>query len=406
MRILHTADWHLGIKLHKKDLAEDHKIFFEWLINLIAEREIEVLLISGDIFDHANPTSEARQLYYSFLRQLIHVKCKVIITAGNHDSPAVLNGPRAILAMLNIDIAASVPSSIDENIVELKNKNDEIECVVCAIPYLRDSDIRTAMESETYKNRVEQKFLGMKTYFETVVNYALQKYGENIPVILMGHLFTSGVSTSDSERDIQRGGLEMFSANDFPKNCKYIALGHIHKPQRVGNSEIIRYSGSPIPLSFSEKNDNKIVLELNVSGNCVQQVLVHEIPSSRRLRRFSGSFKEIQAGLNAFKNDKKLKCFAELEIIEKDHDPSLTVNLHKFITEFQSNEAEILTYKFKFTNKASHLYGIDAENKNIEDLTPREILVKKLEAVEVEEDKKNLIIEAFEELLSEIIEND
>ncbi len=82
MRILHTADWHLGIKLHKKDLAEDHKIFFEWLINLIVEREIEVLLISGDIFDHANPTSEARQLYYSFLKQLIHVKCKVIITAG------------------------------------------------------------------------------------------------------------------------------------------------------------------------------------------------------------------------------------------------------------------------------------------------------------------------------------
>ena len=406
MRILHTADWHLGIKLHKKDLAEDHKIFFEWLINLIEEREIEVLLISGDIFDHANPTSEARQLYYSFLRQLIGVKCKVIITAGNHDSPAVLNGPRAILAMLNIDIAASVPSSIDENIVELKNKNGKIECVVCAIPYLRDSDIRTATESETYKNRVEQKFLGMKTYFETVVNYALQKYGENIPVILMGHLFTSGVTTSDSERDIQRGGLEMFSANDFPKNCKYIALGHIHKPQRVGNSETIRYSGSPIPLSFSEKNDNKIVLELNISGNGIQQVLVHEIPPSRRLRRFSGSFNEIQAGLSTFKNDKQLKCFTELEFIERDHNASLTVNLHKFITEFQSDEVEILTYKFRFTNKASNPYGLDTENKNIEDLTPKEILLKKLETEEVEEDQKKLIIEAFDELLNEIIESD
>ncbi len=406
MRILHTADWHLGIKLHKKDLAEDHKIFFEWLINLIIEREIEALLISGDMFDHANPGPEARQLYYSFLRQLIHVKCKVIITAGNHDSPAVLNGPRAILAMLNIDIAASIPSSIEENIIELKNKKGEAECVVCAVPYLRDADIRVATESETYKNRIEMKFSGMKSYFDSVVNYALQKYGENIPVILMGHLFTSGVTTSDSERDIQRGGLEMFSANDFPKNCKYIALGHIHKPQRVSNSETIRYSGSPIPLSFSEKNDKKIVLELEVSDNCVQQVLVHEIPSSRRLRRFSGSFEEIQASLSAFKKDKKLKCFAELEIIEKDHTPSLSINLHKFITEFQSDEVEILTYKFRFTNKASNLYGHDAENKSIEDLTPKEILLKKLETEEVEEDKKNLIIEAFDELLSEIIEND
>ena len=198
----------------------------------------------------------------------------------------------------------------------------------------------------------------------------------------------------------------MFSANDFPKNCKYIALGHIHKPQRVGNSETIRYSGSPIPLSFSEKNDNKIVLELNVSDNCIQQVLVHEIPSSRRLRRFSGSFKEIQESLGAFKNDKKLKCFAELEIIEKDHDPSLTVSLHKFIAEFESDEVEILTYKFRFTNKASGLFGLDTEDKNIEDLTPKEILLKKLATEEVEEGKKNLIIEAFDELLAEIIEND
>ncbi|MEO6220055.1 MAG: exonuclease subunit SbcD [Ginsengibacter sp.] len=406
MRILHTADWHLGIKLHKKDLAEDHKIFFEWLIKIIEEREIEVLLISGDIFDHANPTSEARQLYYSFLRQLIHVKCKVIITAGNHDSPAVLNGPRAILAMLNIDVAASVPSSIEENIIELKNKKGETECVVCAVPYLRDSDIRTAMESETYRKRVEMKFSGMKSYFDSVVNYAFQKHGENIPVILMGHLFTSGVATSDSERDIQRGGLEMFSANDFPKNCKYIALGHIHKPQRVGNSETIRYSGSPIPLSFSEKNDKKVVLELEVSGNCIQQVLVHEIPPMRTLRRFSGSFKEVQASLNAFKNRNKLKCLAELEIIEKDHDTSLTVNLHKFITEFQSDEVDILSYKFKLTNNAPNLYLLDAVNKNIEDLTPKEILLKKLETEEIDEDKKELIIEAFNELLSEIIEKE
>jgi DNA repair protein SbcD/Mre11 len=406
MRILHTADWHLGIKLHKKDLAEDHKIFFEWLINLIVEREIDALLISGDIFDHANPAPEARQLYYSFLRQLIHVKCKVIITAGNHDSPAVLNGPRPILAMLNIDIVASVPSSIEESVIELKNKKGETECVVCAVPYLRDSDIRTATESETYKKRVEQKFLGMKTYFETVVNYAYQKYGENIPVILMGHLFTSGVATSDSERDIQRGGLEMFSANDFPKGSTYIALGHIHKPQKVGNSEMIRYSGSPIPLSFSEKNDKKIVLELDVSDSRIQQVLVHEIPAARTLRRFSGSFKKVQESIRAFTNDKKLKSFLELEIIEKDHNPSLTADLHKLITEFQNDEAEILTYKFRFTNKAFNLYGLDAENKNIEDLTPKEILLKKLEMEEVEEDQKNLIIEAFDELLSEIIEND
>ena len=145
-------------------------------------------------------------------------------------------------------------------------------------------------------------------------------------------------------------------------------------------------------------------MELNVSNNCIQQVLVHEIPAARTLRRFSGSFTEVQESIRAFKDDKKLKGFLELEIIEKDHNPSLTADLHKFITEFQSEEAEILTYKFKFTNRTYGLYQLDAETRNIEDLTPKEILLKKLETEDVEEDKKNLIIEAFDELLSEIVE--
>ncbi len=306
--------------------------------------------------------------------------------------------------MLNIDIVASIPGDLSENIIELKNKNGNTACVVCAVPYLRDADIRTAIEGETYKSRVEQKFLGMKSYFESLVNYALEKYGEEVPVILMGHLFTSGVVTSDSERDIQRGGLEMFSANDFPASCKYIALGHIHKPQRVGNSEIIRYSGSPIPLSFSEKNDKKIVLELEVFANCIQEVISHEVPSARTLRRFTGGFKQVQLELQNFKNDKVLKCFAELEITEKNLDPLLRILLHKFAAEFQSDEVEILgTPKLKFLDSPFNLHQL-YDDKSIEELTPKEILLKKLESENVEEDKKNLIIEAFDELLREINE--
>ena len=159
-------------------------------------------------------------------------------------------------------------------------------------------------------------------------------------------------------------------------------------------------------MSFSEKNDKKIALELDVSDNCIQQVLVHEIPSARTLRKFSGSFKEVQESISAFKNDKKLKCFAELEIIEKNYNPLLRVYLLKFTTEFQSDEVEILgTPKLIFLDRTSNLQQL-YEDKNIEDLTPKDVLLKKLETDNVEEDKKNLIIEAFDELLSEIIEND
>lgn len=404
MRILHTADWHLGIKLHKKDLSEDHKIFFEWLVTMIKEREIEALLISGDIFDQANPSPEARQLYYSFLKQLIHLKCKVIITGGNHDSPAVLNGPKDILAMLNVNIIGNVPIVIDEGIIELKNKQGQIECLVCAVPYLRDADIRTATENETYKNRIEQRYTGMKRHFQTMVDYCQKKYGEKTPIILMGHLFTSGVATSDSERDITMGSLNMFSSNDFPDTCKYIALGHIHRPQRVGNSETIRYSGSPIPLSFSEKTDKKIVLELEVYNNCIQNVIPHETPAVRTLKRFSGTLKEVQASINLFRNDKTLKSFAELDITEKNNDPSLHSNIHKFITEFKSDHLDILTYKFKVVNKVLGIEDLYEENKNIEDITPREVLLKRLEMEDVSEVQKKLITEAFDELLQQVNE--
>ena len=232
MRIVHTADWHIGIKLQKRELAQDQELFFAWLINLVIERDIQVLLISGDVFDQANPSSEARHLYYSFLKQLINVNCKVIITGGNHDSPAVLNGPKEILEMLNINIIANMPANIEDEIIEVKNNSKQIECLVCAVPYLRDSDIRIATEGESYKDRMEQKYLAIKKHLKKVVDFCIAKYGEEIPIILMCHLFASGATTSDSEREIRIGELDMFNSIDFPQNCKYIALGHIHRPQR------------------------------------------------------------------------------------------------------------------------------------------------------------------------------
>ena len=109
MRILHTADWHLGLRLYKKELHEEHRKFFNWLLDLIRERDIHALLISGDMFDQANPSNESRKLYYEFLKELIHMNCLVIITGGNHDSPGILNAPKDILHMLQVYVVGNVP---------------------------------------------------------------------------------------------------------------------------------------------------------------------------------------------------------------------------------------------------------------------------------------------------------
>ena len=156
MRILHTADWHFGKKLHKHDLSEDHQLFLNWLIVLIKEQKIDLLLISGDIFDSANPSIEARTMYYWFLRQLIEIKCKVVITGGNHDSASMLNAPKEILNLLDITVIGGATKEIEDEIISFN------EVIICAVPYLHDADLRKAIEGETGANRIENVRLGIK----------------------------------------------------------------------------------------------------------------------------------------------------------------------------------------------------------------------------------------------------
>ena len=257
MRILHTADWHLGLRLYKKDLTQEHRLFFDWLINLIRERDIDVLLISGDIFDQGNPANEARVMYFSFLRDLIKYNCKVIITGGNHDSPGVLNAPKDILEMLNVHTIGNVTEDISQMVIELHH-NNQLKAVVCAIPFIREKDIYDFTVESIFENKVEQVRAGIKNIYSSIGDLVKDNY--QVPILAMGHLYAAGAELSDSERDIQVGNQSAINVEDFTDVFDYIALGHIHRPQFVAGQKHIRYSGSPIALSFSEKMDQKLVI--------------------------------------------------------------------------------------------------------------------------------------------------
>ena len=125
IKILHTADWHIGKQLLKVDFSEDMNLFFVWLINCIKENNINVLLMSGDLFDHANPSQQAMKQYYLFLKQLLPLKCKVIITGGNHDSPYVINAPKELLDILEIKVVGGAPENISELFVEIEIENEK-----------------------------------------------------------------------------------------------------------------------------------------------------------------------------------------------------------------------------------------------------------------------------------------
>lgn len=263
MRILHTADWHIGQKLHERPRLDEHKQFLDWLLNTIQKENIDLLLVSGDIFDTSLPSAEATNLYYEFLYHLFkETDTYTIIIAGNHDSARHLEAPKEFLKMGRIHV---VGQAIEPDECVIMIPPDTPRVAVAAVPYLSKTELtHVSLESEVDKNeRYREK---LKAFYTDCVS----KMPEELPKILMGHLFVQGGTVGDSERNIQIGGATALNASDFPDNVDYIALGHLHRPQTInGKSYPIRYSGSPIPLRFNEARYSKkmYLLELSDEGS-------------------------------------------------------------------------------------------------------------------------------------------
>lgn len=398
MKILHTADWHIGKKLHKHELSQDFDLFIEWLCSFIREEAVDVLLISGDVFDLANPSSEARKQYYRALMSLRRLDCKIIITGGNHDSPAMLNAPAEVLKELEVHVIGGLPEDLEELIIPLNNRKGELEVVVAALPYLREADLRNASEGESFEDRLEVIRAGIQHYFEKAADLCKEKFPE-VPAIALGHLFAAGAETSESERDIQIGNQAAFNARQFGEYFDYIALGHIHKPQKVNAAVPTYYSGSPIPLSFSERKDEKRVLLLDTSEGFTP--VSFPVPAFRSLLKISGTLEELQQKLVNPGERKKLDSLLEVEMIEDDYDADKIIKLDDLVSNFDVEGFEIVKHRAGFRNRvtgAAELY----RDRSLEDLKPREVFVELLNSTQHEEEIRDTIISAFDELLEEI----
>src|SRR6478735_2806017 len=200
MKVLHTSDWHLGKRLLHHERTEEHQHFLDWLLQVIRLEKVDVLLVAGDVFDTGAPSNAALKQYYDFLRALHQTGCQhVIITGGNHDSIATLNAPKELLKFFNIHVIGGVPENVLDEIIPVKNAAGKVELVVCAVPFLRDKDIRLSIAGETAEEREQRIKDGICNHYKELVplieNYKLA----GIPVIATGHLFAAASSTSDSE---------------------------------------------------------------------------------------------------------------------------------------------------------------------------------------------------------------
>jgi len=402
LKILHTADWHIGKVLHKHALRDELHLFFDWLIDLIREESIDVLLVSGDVFDLANPATKDRELYFAFLSRLIRLNIEVIITGGNHDGVGLLNAPKQILRELKITVIGGATENIEEELIEVKNKNGDLELVIAAVPFLRDKDLRSKETDELYENRTEAIREGIKKHYQDLAALCEKKYSE-IPVIAMGHLFAKGSVQSESERDIHVGNAAAVDSKIFSSTFDYVALGHIHRPQVIGKNKFIRYSGSPIALSFSERADQKSLLVLELKKGKFKAPELIEIPKFRALHRVSGDFKTVKEKLSQLDLDFPLKSLVELDVKEQTYSAAILMEVEKLISTFEENESfSIVKSQTTFVEGARDTAALFKAGENIEDLEPIDVFSKLLEKQEIDGEKQGQLKDAFLELLESL----
>ncbi len=394
MKILHTSDWHLGQKFLNQNRHQESKVVLDFIFKTIVDESIEVLIIAGDIFDTMNPPNDARTLYYNFLTKLISTTCRhVIVIGGNHDSPTMLNAPKELLKTLNVHIIGCATEIIEDEIIELYDKNKNLEAVIAAVPFLRDSDIRKSIAGESFDDREKRTRKGIKNHYHHLAA-AMEHYTDfGVPIIATGHLFASK-ATDNKESKIYVGSLDNIGIEDFPELFDYVALGHIHKAQRVYYENRIRYSGSIIPLGFKEIEDVKSVYLLDFDGRNFEKTTI-ELPISRRLISVRGTYDEVVSTLDNLENDtKNLTSWIEVVVRTDKMIPNLIDDLKAIV---KNKNLEILNFRLEtLTVRAEKA----VEMEDLKTMTELEVFEKRCESLNIEVDKKEELISTFKELIN------
>ena len=267
IRILHTADWHLGQTFFGYDRTQEHEHFLDWLAGVLTKNKIDVLIVAGDVFDVSNPSAASQRMFYRFIHRVTteNPRLQLVVVAGNHDSAARLESPLPLLQEMRTEIKGIVHKQngkidYEHLLVELKNAAGEVEALCLAVPFLRQGDYPVV---ETEGNPYAE---GVKELYARLLKYALKKRTDGQALVAVGHLLATGseIAEKDHSERIIIGGLESVSPESFPGQIVYTALGHIHKAQRVSGRENIRYAGSPLPMSFAEKHYHHGVVKVTL----------------------------------------------------------------------------------------------------------------------------------------------
>lgn len=378
MRFIHTSDWHLGQNIYSHSRQAEHAKFLDWLLSEINSREIDTLIVAGDVFDCGTPPGYAQKMYYDFLCRLAVSKCKqAFIIGGNHDSPAFLEASRQILGHLKIHVIAKATEELADMVFEIKSDDDDLEAIICAIPFLRDRDVRKSLAGESYDAKSQAVNEGISSFYGSVSSIAEQqreRASSSVPIIGTGHLFVSGCTLSESVREFIVGNLGAIHASDMAKSFDYLALGHLHVCQKVGHKSHLRYCGAPIPMSFDECAHPKFLIVGDTqSGLSIEDV---EIPVFQNMKLLKGDLKSVFQQLDELKQTEASSCWVEVQCVEERDIPQLAQTLSERV---DGSNIEIFAVRH-LRSLTPSLSSEDFHQRSLSDLNPIEVFEKRLEA--------------------------
>ena len=404
IRILHTADWHLGQTFFGYDRMEEHEVFLNWLAEEIRQKEIDALIIAGDVFDVSNPSAASQSMYYQFIYRVTaeNPYLQIVIVAGNHDSAARLEAPLPLLQAMRTEVRGVVRKleggeiDYDHLTVELKNRKGEVELLCMAVPFLRQGDYPAVQtEGNPYAE-------GVCELYAQLLQRLWKRRTENQAILAIGHLQATGSEIAEkdySERTVI-GGLECVSPEAFSEQIAYTALGHIHKAQRVSGRENVRYAGSPIPMSFAEKHYHHGVVMVTFDGGCAVDIERLECPKLIPLVSVpNGEPVSPEAILEALKELPETEAVApylEVKVLLEEPEPMLRQEIEEALADKNYRLARIVsTYRTETGNTTK-------ENENwkrgLQEMSPLQIAqsaFEKIYQVEMPVELTGLFEEAY-----------
>ena len=405
MRILHTSDWHLGQHFMGKTRQAEHQAFCAWLIEQVRAHQVDAVLIAGDIFDTGAPPSYAREQYNRFIVELRSTGCELVVLGGNHDSVAMLGESKTLLAQLGTRVIPGVSENLDEQLLVLHRHDGSPGAILCGIPFIRPRDVLQSQAGQSAQDKQQSLQQAIQQHYQGLYALAEAKrdaLGGDLPIIATGHLTTVGASASDSVREIYVGSLEAFPTSAFPP-AAYIALGHIHRPQKVGGLEHIRYCGSPIALSFDEAKQQKEVLLVELDNSGLRQISALPVPRFQPLLSLRGSLKQLDVQIKQAAEQGSVEQPVWLEVLVGSDDYLSNLQL-RIAALCEGLPVEVLRIRRERGNTGAGLQGQARET--LDELSVEDVFAQRLSSESLSDADQQRLLGLYQQVVSELREGE